>query len=57
MYKVNCLDCDTEILVDNDYKEHEIVSCIACGVEYEVLIKDGKVSIKYIELEGEDWGE
>jgi transcription elongation factor Elf1 len=57
MYKVKCLDCDTEMLVDDDYTTGEIISCQSCGVEYEIEIDNNCISIKYLELDGLDYGE
>ncbi len=58
MVKVTCPDCEAEIDVPDDAMVGEIVSCPDCGLDLEVeKIEDGKVQLKRIVIEKEDWGE
>jgi len=55
---VTCPQCEGSIEVPADAIVGEIVSCPDCGTSYEVIsIVNGKVAIKAIEVQGEDWGE
>jgi lysine biosynthesis protein LysW len=56
MNKVKCNDCDFELDIKG-YKVKEIIECPSCGCEYEVISINGKLGLKYIELDGEGWGE
>lgn len=56
--KVRCPDCDLEFEIPGDPVKGEIVSCPDCGLELEVKqYNEGKIELKQIVLEGEDWGE
>lgn len=54
---VECPECGGKIKVPDDVLEGEIFSCPDCGMEYEVYINDGEITLKPAEVEGEDWGE
>ena len=55
--KVKCLECNTQILLDNEYVDGDIVACICCGTEFEVKINDNNYILSKLELDGEDFGE
>jgi len=56
--KVKCPDCDLEFEIPEDAVKGEIVSCPDCGLELEVKQDgEGKIELKQIVVEGEDWGE
>ena len=53
-----CPECDAELMIPEDVISGEIISCIDCGMDFEVQIgDDGTIDIKTAEIEGEDWGE
>lgn len=53
-----CPECDAELDIPDDVISGEIVSCLDCGMDYEVRIKEGgEIEIIPAEIEGEDWGE
>jgi alpha-aminoadipate carrier protein LysW len=54
---VQCKDCGETIIIPLDAVQGEIVSCPACGAEWQLLFKNGEIELGDIELEGEDWGE
>ena len=53
-----CLVCDTGFTIDADCEKGEIVECLACGQEHEVveLSAEGARVALAPEVE-EDWGE
>jgi alpha-aminoadipate carrier protein LysW len=56
--KTKCPDCDAEIEIPSDTETGEIISCSGCGLELEVkTVKDGRVELQELTIEGEDWGE
>jgi alpha-aminoadipate carrier protein LysW len=56
--KGKCPDCSAEIEVADDSIEGEIVVCPDCGLELEVKkIGTGKIELRQITIEREDWGE
>jgi alpha-aminoadipate carrier protein LysW len=58
VYKSKCPDCDVDLDVPTDTTKGEILSCPGCGLELEVESVDkGKVNLKELVIEGEDWGE
>jgi len=56
--KVKCPECDGDIDVPSDASIGEIVTCLDCGLDFEVSGRnpDG-VYLKRAESIGEDWGE
>jgi len=53
-----CPDCNAEVDVPEDALQGEIVACPDCGLELEVKnIDAGKVELKEVVVEKEDWGE
>ncbi|MGB9759105.1 MAG: alpha-aminoadipate/glutamate carrier protein LysW/ArgW [Thermoproteota archaeon] len=55
---VKCPVCEGDIEVPSDAIHGEIVSCPDCGSMFEVDYVDGKdISLKQVEVQGEDWGE
>jgi len=56
--KVVCPECAREFDVPADVVIGEIVSCPDCGLDLEISdLTGGKVSVKLVRIEGEDWGE
>ena len=56
--KVRCPDCDLEFEIPAGAVKGEIVSCPDCGLELEVKQdNEGRIELKQIVIEGEDWGE
>ena len=54
----HCLECETNMRVEEDAVVGEIVSCPECGADYEVAaLGNGTVTIKAAESVKEDWGE
>lgn len=56
MNTVNCLECDAEIVLQNDVEQNEIIVCPDCGVDLEVINLD-PITINLAPMEEEDWGE
>ena len=55
---MECVDCKAFIEVPEDAVLGEIVSCPDCGLDYVVEEDEsGKLVLKELEIEGEDWGE
>lgn len=55
---VQCLVCDTELAVRDDWEVGEIVECSACGQEHEVAERTAeKVRLELAPEVEEDWGE
>jgi alpha-aminoadipate/glutamate carrier protein LysW len=53
-----CLVCDTDFEVREDCEKGEIVECVACGQEHEVIEKSEAGIRVYLAPEvEEDWGE
>ena len=53
-----CPDCEAEIQVPTDTAVGEILTCSDCGLELEVKqVGQGKIEVKEISIEKEDWGE
>ena len=53
-----CPDCDAELEVPKDVMLGEILSCLDCGLEFEVKRIDGdRLELQELAIEGEDWGE
>ena len=56
--KQKCPECDAYVEIPDDAISGEIVTCLDCGMDYEIKIKGEKViELAPAELEGEDWGE
>ena len=56
--KAECKDCASEINIAQDAMIGEIVSCVDCGADFELVSKNGNsVEIKAAETVGEDWGQ
>jgi len=51
-----CPECDDELNIPEDYVLGEIITCMDCGMAYEVTNKE-PVEIKNAETVAEDWGE
>lgn len=53
-----CLVCDTVFEVHADWEKGEIIECLACGQEHEVLERsDAVVRVQLAPEVEEDWGE
>ena len=53
-----CLVCDTDLEVQEDWEKGEIVECVACGQEHEVIEKsDAGIRVYLAPEVEEDWGE
>jgi alpha-aminoadipate carrier protein LysW len=58
VFKAKCPDCDAELEIPADTEISEIISCPGCGLELEIkAVKDGRVDLQELTIEGEDWGE
>jgi len=56
--KAECKDCASEINIAQDTMIGEIVTCVDCGADFELVSKNGNsVEIKAAETVGEDWGQ
>ena len=56
--KAKCLECNADLMIPEDVISGEIVSCLDCGMDFEVSKKDeDDLELKPAEIEGEDWGE
>ncbi|GBC75455.1 hypothetical protein HRbin06_00773 [archaeon HR06] len=54
---LECLDCGGSIKIPKDAIAGEVLTCPDCGSSFE-LVKDEKgFSLKFAQVEGEDWGE
>jgi alpha-aminoadipate carrier protein LysW len=55
---MKCSDCDAQFKIPIDAVKGEIISCLDCGLEMEVIVDKGgnRKAIPLI-IEGEDWGE
>ena len=51
----NCPDCDCKLNMSGA-TVGDILSCPECGLELEVIFKDGKLQVKELVISGEDWG-
>lgn len=51
-----CPECDGEVEIPEDAMENEIVSCLECGAELEIMSLDPLELDLAPEVE-EDWGE
>lgn len=54
---MKCSECDAEIDVPDDAVSGEIVTCPDCGLNYEVVKEEDRVTLKPAESMSEDWGE
>ncbi|MFJ8859384.1 lysine biosynthesis protein LysW [Streptomyces sp. NPDC102451] len=53
-----CLVCDTDFEIQDDWERGEITACGACGQEHEVVEKsDATVRVALAPEVEEDWGE
>ena len=53
-----CTECGSEVKVDNNVVDGEVLSCPVCGLDHVVKIDaSGNISLKELAIEGEDWGE
>jgi lysine biosynthesis protein LysW len=52
-----CPCCGAVLLILQDSKDGEIISCSNCGAELEVHINRGVLTVSELQIEGEDWGE
>ncbi len=53
-----CLVCDTAFVVQEDWEKGEIIECLACGQEHEVVKKsEFGVRVNLAPEVEEDWGE
>lgn len=53
-----CPVCEGNIEIPFDAIHGEIVSCPDCGSMFEVdSVDEGRISLKQVEVQGEDWGE
>ena len=56
--KAECKDCASEINIAQDAMIGEIVTCVDCGADFELVFKNGdSAEIKAAETVGEDWGQ
>jgi len=53
---MRCIDCDSSVSIKG-CKKGEIVTCSDCGLEYEIVVRNGRLVAIELELDGEDWGE
>ena len=51
-----CLTCGSEVDVDSDAEEGEIVECAECGAELEIVNLD-PIEFAHAPEEEDDWGE
>ncbi|WP_217356579.1 lysine biosynthesis protein LysW [Ruegeria atlantica] len=56
MTTARCISCDNMISIPTDVKLAEIVTCLECGAEHEVINSNPIELIAAPEIE-EDWGE
>jgi alpha-aminoadipate/glutamate carrier protein LysW len=54
--KAECPECLAELQLAADVEEGEIVVCVECGIELEVLSVD-PLKLDLAPEEAEDWGE
>ncbi|WP_326595108.1 lysine biosynthesis protein LysW [Streptomyces sp. NBC_01803] len=53
-----CLVCDTAFEVADDWEKGEIIECLGCGQEHEVIeLGAGAVRVELAPELEEDWGE
>ena len=53
-----CTECGSEVEVNDNVIDGEIISCPICGVDHVVIVdSSGLISLKELTIEGEDWGE
>lgn len=55
--EIECPECITKIEIPNDALEGEIVSCPDCGLDLEIKVSEGKITLEKLSIEKEDWGE
>ena len=51
-----CPECDDELNIPEDHMVGEIITCMDCGMAYEISNVE-PVEIKHAETIAEDWGE
>lgn len=56
MEKVNCVECEAEIELDQNIEIGEIIVCPDCGVDLELTGLD-PAHLELAPMEQEDWGE
>ncbi len=55
---IKCPECDADLTIPEDVISGEIISCLECGMDFEVTVSDeDNIEIRPAEIEGEDWGE
>jgi alpha-aminoadipate carrier protein LysW len=53
-----CLVCETSFEVQQDWDTGEIIECVACGQEHEVVeMSSGEARVELAPEVEEDWGE
>jgi lysine biosynthesis protein LysW len=53
-----CTECGSEVKVDNNVVDGEVLSCPVCGLDHVVKVDaSGNIFLKELAIEGEDWGE
>lgn len=52
-----CPDCGAEIKIPEDAVIGEIVSCPDCALDFEIVEIEGKIGLRMLTIEAEDWGE
>ena len=55
-YACLCPECDDELNIPEDHMVGEIITCMDCGMAYEISNVE-PVEIKQAETVAEDWGE
>ncbi len=56
MIKAKCPICGDFVNLPDDVMSGEVIEH-SCGITLEVVVENGKVSVKPFEGVGEDWGE
>ncbi|MBN1682067.1 lysine biosynthesis protein [Candidatus Bathyarchaeota archaeon] len=55
---ITCTECGSEVEIDTNVIDGEIISCPICGIDHVVIVDaSGLISLKELTIEGEDWGE
>lgn len=58
MVEANCPECNEELEVLDDVLVGEILDCQNCGIELEVISRNGDdITLAELGITGEGWGE
>lgn len=41
-WKFTCLECKNEVICDPSQQVDDVIECPYCGMEYEIIAKDGE---------------